>query len=367
MKKIRVMVVDDSAFMRKVISDIVSKTSFLEIAGTARDGNDALVKIKELKPDVVTMDVEMPGMDGIEAVGKIMKEQPTPIVMLSSLTHEGAEATVAALANGAVDFIPKPGPSISLNMHEIENELIEKILIASKINVARLKTNVRYTELPTQKKAEKIEQTSKPSLARTILGKQDFTIVLIGTSTGGPKALHEVVSRIDIASSAAAFLIVQHMPAGFTASLAARLNRLTDYTVKEAEDGEAISPGNIYIAPGGFQMEINAQGDKNRLNLKVHKGEQVTGHRPSVDALFLSAARKNYPKTVAVIMTGMGHDGMRGMIELKKNNCITIGEAEETCVVYGMPKSAIEAGCVDKVVPLEKIANEIKVAVNSMP
>ncbi|KJS23472.1 MAG: hypothetical protein VR72_01245 [Clostridiaceae bacterium BRH_c20a] len=354
MSRIRVLVVDDSAFMRKVISDIVIKDSNLELAGTARNGKDAIAKLSLLNPDVITLDVEMPEMNGLEALEKIMTIAPTPVIMLSSLTQAGADITIQALAKGAIDFVQKPGGSISLNIHEVEKEIVEKIILASKANLKQL-----YNP-PLSINVEKT-LVNKPFI-KNDSSQLGFPLVLIGTSTGGPKALHKLIENLKEITNAA-ILVVQHMPPGFTKSLAHRLDSLTHLEVKEGENGEEIKPGVVYIAPGNYQMEVKVKNICQPY-LYIHQGPLITGHRPSVDALFNSVAKTDINKVVAVIMTGMGHDGRDGLINLKQKNCISIAEAENTCVVYGMPKAAIQAGCVDKIVPLFNIPNEIIKSLN---
>lgn len=352
MSKIRVLVVDDSAFMRKVISDIINKDNDLELIGTARNGKDALKKLKVLNPDVITLDVEMPEMNGLEALEEIMSIKPIPIIMLSSLTKKGAEITIQALAKGAVDFVQKPGGTISLNLFEVEKELTTKIKLAYKANIKEVSEEIIVSKPQISPISPKLQGRKLP-----------FPLLLIGTSTGGPKALHKIFESFKQPLNAA-ILIVQHMPAGFTKSLAQRLNSLSIINVKEGEDGEKIQPGNAYIAPGNYQMEVKLDGYKNEPYLHIHQGPLVTGHRPSVDALFKSVAGLGICNVVAVIMTGMGHDGRDGMKELKANGSITIAEAEETCIVYGMPKAAIETGCVDKIVPLYHIHDQIIKSIN---
>lgn len=353
MSKIRVLVVDDSAFMRKVISDIINKDNNLELIGTARNGKDALSKLLTLNPDVITLDVEMPEMNGLEALEKIMSIKPTPIIMLSSLTKKGAEITIQALAKGAVDFVQKPGGTISLNLFEVEKELITKIKLAYQANIKEIsEENILVSKPPIS-----------PIIPKLQGRKLSFPLLLIGTSTGGPKALHKIFESFKQPLNAA-ILIVQHMPAGFTKSLAQRLNSISLIKVKEGEDGEKIQPGNAYIAPGNYQMEVKLDENKNEPYLYIHQGPQVTGHRPSVDALFKSVAGLGICNVVSVIMTGMGHDGRDGLKDLKANGSITIAEAEETCIVYGMPKAAIETGCVDKIVPLYHIHDQIIKSIN---
>ncbi|MFZ7104616.1 MAG: protein-glutamate methylesterase/protein-glutamine glutaminase [Peptococcaceae bacterium] len=350
MGPIGVLVVDDSAFMRKVISDIISRDSGLRVLGTARNGEDALDKLNILKPDVITLDVEMPKMNGLEALEKIMTIRPTPVIMLSSLTKAGADITIKALAKGAIDFIQKPGGSISLNIDVVAKELVQKIKLAHQVNIKQLIQPPLPTTPPLKLDLNELRSIRQSSVSL------NFPLVLMGTSTGGPKALHKVVENLPDNLNAS-FLVVQHMPPGFTKSLAQRLDNLSGYRVKEGENGEKVRPGYIYIAPGNYHMEIKLTDGKPALS--IHQGQQITGHRPSVDALFNSAVHTGIKHVIAVIMTGMGHDGRDGLVNLKKNGAITIAEKEETCIVYGMPKAAIGTGYVDKIVPLYNIAQEI--------
>jgi len=349
MLKKKVLVVDDSAFMRKVISDMINKDESLEVIGTARNGEDALRKIQQLKPDVITLDVEMPVMNGLEALHRIMTIQPTPVIMLSTFTKKGADITIEALANGAVDFVPKPGGPISLNIEEVEKELIQKIKIASQVKV-----NFTGTSKEFYKPLETVEPGQKTGSPMECNLK--FPLVLIGTSTGGPKALDIVLQSLP-ENLPAGVLIVQHMHPGFTRTLAERLDRSSPLKVKEAENGEKVLPGHAYVAPGDYHLEVELKNCEPFV--KLHQGPTVNGHRPAVDTLFNSVAEKGIKKVIAVIMTGMGYDGREGLVNLKKNGCYAIAEAQETCVVFGMPKSAIDTGCVDKVVPLPEIASGI--------
>ncbi len=353
MKPIRVLVVDDSAFMRKVISDIVNQAPGLEVVGIARDGADALKKIQDLKPDVITMDIEMPVLDGMSALEKIMQNNPVPVIMLSSLTREGAEKTMKALELGAVDFIAKPSGQISLDIDKIQNQLVEKIFIAAdtKNKIANISTSPRPI------------REIVPNLPRSKINldhKQLNKIVLIGTSTGGPKALQEVIPTLP-ASIDAAIMIVQHMPPGFTKSLAERLDSISRIKVKEAEQGEKVVPGCAYIAPGDSHMLVKSHGfgQERSLNIVLDKSPPRGGHRPSVDNMMESAAEQFWAHMVGVIMTGMGSDGAEGIKEIKGKKGKNIAEDKSSCIVYGMPKAAAETGTVDKVVPLNEIGDWI--------
>lgn len=352
MGKIRVLVVDDSSFMRKMIRDILETEPEIEVIDTARNGKDALEKTNRLKPDVITMDIEMPVMDGLTALKKIMEVNPTPVVMVSSLTKEGAEVTLEALELGAVEFIAKPGGSISLNLDDIKDQIIEKVKIASESKPRKEINNKIIVQIPSIRQ----ETHPDPLFVQKKKNILPFPVILIGTSTGGPRALHKVMDELS-KNIKAAILIVQHMPATFTKSLAMRLDSVSKFSVKEAEDGDEVKPGHAYLAPGGLQMGVIYLG--NQLKIKVNKDELVNGHRPSVDYLFNSFAEYNFSQIIAVILTGMGYDGRDGMVKLSNQGAITIAESEETSVVYGMPKAAVEANAVDIKAPLENIAFEI--------
>ena len=355
MKIITVLVVDDSAFMRKLITEYLSDHKGIEVIGSARNGRDAIEKIKERKPDVVTMDIEMPVMNGLEALKLIMEECPTAVIVLSSTSDEGAAGTMKAMEAGAFDFIPKPSGSISLDLHKIKQSLLDTVMEAGKANIEKLQAP-RRMQAPAVTKGEQapapVLRTSPPA------GK----LVLIGTSTGGPRALQTVISALP-ADLDAPVLIVQHMPAGFTKSLAGRLDSISALSVKEAENGETAQKGTAYIAPGGWHLTVKEKGSA--LVLCLDKSETKNGHRPSVDTLFESASALADYQKIAVIMTGMGSDGRNGLIKLKETpSTVSIAESEQTSIVFGMPRAAIAAGCIDKVIDLEKIAGSIAGYVN---
>jgi two-component system, chemotaxis family, protein-glutamate methylesterase/glutaminase len=356
--KIRVLIVDDSAFMRKLISDFLSEHPEIEVIGTARNGEDAIKKWRELRPDVLTLDVEMPKLNGLEVLKMIMKEQPLPVVMLSSTTREGADTTLQAIQAGAVDFVAKPSGSISIDLHKIKTELTQKVLSASKANLTKI--NIMKDSKSVGKKLESpIDLEMKPAgnVAARKIPRESKKIVCIGTSTGGPRALQQVVTSlpkdIDVP-----VLVVQHMPPGFTASLANRLDSLSQVRVKEAEDGEILIRGTVYIAPGGFHLKVKSVGST--LAISLSQSPPRNGHRPSVDVMFESISTiKNYSK-IAVIMTGMGSDGSKGLVEMKKNGTVkAIAESQDTSIVFGMPKAAIATNMVDEVANVENIAQSI--------
>lgn len=353
-KKINVLVVDDSAFMRKIISDFLSSDNRIEVIDTARNGEDALKKIKGNPPDVVTLDVEMPIMNGLDTLREIMGSHPLPVVMLSSTTHEGAENTLTAIEFGAVDFIEKPSGAISLDLYKVRDELIEKVINASEANLTKLRPKqdrVKEEGLRYQNKRGHVQDAVSPAHVNK------KKLICIGTSTGGPKALQEVLVNIPKRINAP-ILIVQHMPRGFTKSLASRLNSICDIQVKEAEHGEILQNGVAYIAPGGFHMKIKKLGSA----LTIHIDQSMTrnGHRPSVDVLFESVNEISGYEKIAVIMTGMGTDGSHVLSTMKATGDVKIiAESQDSCIVYGMPKAAVATNSVDVIVGLEQISEMI--------
>ncbi|MFX3674086.1 MAG: chemotaxis response regulator protein-glutamate methylesterase [Paenisporosarcina sp.] len=360
-EKKKLLIVDDSAFMRKLISDFFKDDTQITVIGTARNGKDALQKIKSLKPDVVTMDVEMPELNGIEALKRIMEDYPIPIVMLSSTTKTGTENTMLAMEYGAVDFVAKPSGTISLDLHKIKDELVTKITQAAQVSVIKIKK----TAIPREVQKVQVEKTVPIPINKTI-GKTverewlstRKKVVVLGTSTGGPRALQEVLSGLP-KNIKSPILIVQHMPAGFTKSLATRLDQLSEIHVKEAEQGDILHDGIAYIAPGGYHMEILQVGSNYVIDLDNLKAPRA-GHRPSVDVMFESVSQLNALDKVAVIMTGMGSDGTKGLIQLKQHGQVkAITESAETCIVYGMPKAAYESNLVDDVADVNDIAKTI--------
>lgn len=336
--------------MRKMITDLLEEDKRIQVIATARNGQDALEKIKQFNPDVVTLDVEMPVMNGLDALKKIMEVTPKPVIMVSSTTKEGAENTVLAMAFGAIDFIAKPSGAISLDLHKVQDELIEKVILAATVKLTKL--------LPTEKK-EKVDTTVQKALDRKHQKKLfDKKIIAIGTSTGGPKALQQVLTKLP-ENINAPILIVQHMPAGFTKSLAARLDSLSKVTVKEAEDGEVVKKGVAYIAPGGYHLKVRSIGTT--LAIQLDQSPPENGHRPSVDTMLNSLASISNYSIITVIMTGMGADGSKGLVKLKNTgDVVAIAEAEESSVVFGMPRAAIKTNKIDEVVHLNDIAASIE-------
>ncbi|QKS71418.1 chemotaxis response regulator protein-glutamate methylesterase [Paenalkalicoccus suaedae] len=341
---INVLVVDDSAFMRKMIGDMLDSEPDIHVVARARNGKDAVEKSLQYKPDVITMDVEMPIMSGLEALTHILKSHKIPVIMLSSLTKTGAETTIRAMELGAFDFIAKPSGSISLDIDKVKHELLDRVRIASKVPLSKLgKISVRSEPL----QISATQAQAKPT----------HTIVAIGTSTGGPKALQTVLRQLP-ENFPFPIMIVQHMPKGFTKSLAERLNSLCEIGVKEAEDGEILKKGIAYIAPGGYHLKVRGVGTS--VAIRLDQDELVSGHRPSVDAMFMSLADAKVKRVIAITMTGMGSDGKKGLIQLKESlHTIAIAESEQTCVVFGMPRAAISTQLVDEVADLDSIASTL--------
>ena len=371
---IKILVVDDSAFMRKVLSDLFKSQPDFEVVDIGRNGAEAVEKVKQHSPDVVTLDVEMPVMDGLTALEQIMAVKPTPVVMVSSLTKAGADATIKALSLGAVDFVAKSAGSIS-RIDEIEKDLLQKCREAAGVSGNRLRATVAAVKpviLPERTApaapekplmVEKVLTVDKaaPSMTRTtsvssVISGVDDWIVAIGTSTGGPRALQEVLTRLP-GNLPCPTVIVQHMPPGFTKSLAERLNTLSELTVKEAADNDKLVAGTVYIAPGDFHLTLRRE--TSGTYVKLNKEPAIGGLRPAVDPMMVSVAETYGTKSVGVILTGMGHDGAKGMQAIKRLQGRTIAEDQSTSVVFGMPKAAIEAGVVDSILPLQQVAEGI--------
>ncbi len=352
MSIVRAMVIDDSAFMRKVIMNLLQEKGTIEVIATARNGKDALAQLETITPDVITLDVEMPVMNGLEFLSVLMKGKKIPTVMLSSLTSQGAVETLRALELGAVDFITKPSGSISLDIDKLQAEIVEKVENAAKIDISKLQSekSIKNTLRPIQ-----IKRT-----VNTMIPKQIQEIVAIGTSTGGPRALQEVLTKIP-ADFPAPIFIVQHMPPGFTKSLADRLNSICQIEVREASHLERVETGVAYIAPGNKHMSIDVQDG----HLHIYLDQEMpprSGHRPSVDVLFESIASIEKIRKYIVIMTGMGSDGSRGLQAIKEKDSrdvIAIAEDESTCVVYGMPRSAVQLGLIDQSIQLDRIGDKL--------
>ena len=338
-ERIRVLVVDDSALMRKLIPAILARDSSIEVVGTAMDGAFALKKIEELQPDVVTLDLEMPRMDGMEMLRLIMHRAPLPIILFSTHSKEGGYATLKALALGAVDFLAKPRDAAAGGLEEIADQLIAKIKIAKHAAKRKLPPVTVKEELP------RLTKASRPALPPR-------RVIAVGISTGGPNALQFMLSQIpsDFLST---ILVVQHMPEGFTEMFARRLDECCPVEVQEAKSGDLLISGRVLICPGNRHMMVRRmpRGDMAVLS----DGAPVNGHRPSVDVLFHSVAQEFGPTAVGVLMTGMGEDGAEGLGAVKAAGGMTIAQSEDSCVVSGMPRAAIVKGHVNKIVPLDSI------------
>lgn len=342
MEKIKVLVVDDSAFMRKIISEMLNEDSEIEVTGTAKDGKEALKYTIENSPDVITLDLEMPGLNGLQTLKYIMDEKPTPVIMLSAYTQKGADITMQALEQGAFDFVCKPSGEISIDIKKIQKELIEKIKLAKTVDIKKIKIY----------EAEKIKDTLKEK--KTELKNE--VLVIIVSSTGGPKALSDVIPKLP-RDLDAGFLVIQHMAPGFTTSLANRLNSQSLLEVKEAENGDEIKPCRVLIAPGNFHMEIKKEDNIYRVEL--NQKPPRLGVRPCADITILSAVKNFEGKIVCVILTGMGKDGALGAEKVKEKNGIVIAQDKETSVIFGMPKAVIDKGLADKIVSIDTVAATI--------
>ncbi|MBU0502205.1 MAG: chemotaxis response regulator protein-glutamate methylesterase [Candidatus Margulisbacteria bacterium] len=334
--------------MRKKISDMVNSDQGLEVVGTAKNGNEAVKETILLKPDVVTLDLAMPKLDGLSALGYIMSELPTPVIIVSAYSKPGAPETFTALEYGAVDFISKPVGTISMNIDDIKQELILKIKIAAKVDMSKIKLKLA------SKDKKKIPQAK----ASTKFNK----IVVIGASTGGPRALSELIPKLP-ANLPAAVIVVQHMPPDFTAAFSARLDMDSLLRVKEAAEGDVIEAGKVLVVPGDYHLELCEKG--NKIVVALNKKPKVCNIRPSINVTMKSAAALYGDKVIGVILTGMGEDGVDGLAEIKRLGGKTIAEDKSTAIIYGMPAVAAKRGVADQILPLYSIADEIVKLVNN--
>ncbi len=348
MKRIRVLIVDDSALMRQVLTILLSKDPDIEVIGVAPDPYIAREKIKALNPDVLTLDVEMPKMDGLTFLEKLMRGHPMPVVMVSSLTEAGCLTTLRALELGAVDFITKPKIDLREGMEELAQDIIAKVKAAAVAIVKRQPSGVRREMTP-------LAPHTSPLTFRGAMIKTTDTIIAIGSSTGGTEAVKEVLEVLP--PNTPPILITQHMPERFTKTWADRLNGLCRISVKEAEDGDSVLPGHAIIAPGSYHMTLARSGA--RYTVRINQDPPVNRHRPSVDVMFESVAQYAGGNAVGVILTGMGGDGAKGLLAMKQAGAFTIAQDEASCVVFGMPKEAIKLGGAERVLPLTDIASAI--------
>ncbi len=337
-EKIRVLIVDDSSFVRKALARIFSSDPLLEIAGTAGSGQEALEKVVVLAPDVITLDIMMPGMDGLETLKAIMEIRPTPVLMLSQLTQRGTELTLKALDLGAMDFVDKSSANI-MDFFELAREIRTKV--HSMVDGRPLKTGVG---------------ADIRSSAEVAGGRGLVDVVAIGASTGGPVALQMILPRFPKGISFS-ILVVQHMPPGFTGPLAKRFDMLCDIPVREAREGDAVRPGEVLIAPAGLHMTVRSMAGHASVTLGLEPQDEI--HRPSIDVLFASVARSFGRRAVGVILTGMGSDGAVGLKAIKEEGGVAIAQDEATSAIFGMPRAAAEKGAVDKMLPVTSIAEEI--------
>jgi two-component system chemotaxis response regulator CheB len=369
MAKTRVVVVDDSALVRSLLTEIINRQPDMECVGTATDPLVAREMIRNLNPDVITLDVEMPRMDGLDFLSRLMRLRPMPVVMVSTLTERGAEVTLKALELGALDFVAKPKIGITDGLKQLAEDITEKIRAASKAHIRRMVvptvTTVPQTTSALGSAAEALHaQTSRPGASRTAAAPPERPsptpigrlstekIIFIGASTGGTEATKDVL--INLPADCPAVMITQHMPAGFTKSYAARLDSLCRIRVAEARDGERVLPGHAYLAPGGFHLSVERSGAN--YIARVTEGEPVNRHKPSVEVLFNSAARVVGPNALGVMLTGMGADGAKAMLAMRDAGSFNIAQDEASCVVFGMPKEAIAQGAAHEVLSLNRIA-----------
>jgi two-component system chemotaxis response regulator CheB len=357
--KIRVLVVDDSAFMRKVLQGIISSDSALEICGEAKDGREAVEQCDLLKPDVVSMDINMPRMDGLEATELIMSRNPRPILIVSSESREGAEVTLKALQLGAIDFVAKPSGAIDLDMSSVREELCRKLKMAAKVRVVRTATRAKVPQKEAESSLEALSGKSRES-GNGARGAGRFPMVVVASSTGGPATLMKFAPLFP-ADFPGAVVLVQHMPGSFTTQFSQQLAEVSRMKVKEAEAGEIIVPGQIYVCPGTHHMKISATG-----RIVLDDGPRISGYRPCADLLFESAAAYSGPNTIGVVLTGMGNDGSKGVKAIKAAGGFTIAQDESTAVIFGMPQEAIKTGAIDVVHPADDIFGAIEKRVLQM-
>ena len=347
MAKTKVVVVDDSALVRSLLAEIINRQPDMECIGAAADPLAAREMIRNLNPDVITLDVEMPKMDGIDFLSKLMRLRPMPVVMVSTLTERGAEVTLKALELGAIDFVAKPKIGVADGIRLLAQDITDKIRIASKAHIRRAP--------PPAPAGATAAAAPKPVTMASLGRASTEKIIFIGASTGGTEATKDVL--INLPADSPAVVITQHMPPGFTRSYAARLDGLCKIRVKEAQDGERILPGHGYIAPGGLHLTVERSGAN--YIARVQDGDPINRHKPSVEALFLSAAKVVGPNAIGIMLTGMGADGARAMKVMKDAGAYNYCQDEASCVVFGMPREAIAAGAADEVLPLNQIAAKV--------
>jgi two-component system chemotaxis response regulator CheB len=354
MNPIKVMVVDDSAVVRQVVTGLLDADPGIHVTAAVADPLLAIERLKQQWPDVIVLDVEMPRMDGITFLRKIMQERPTPVVICSTLTEKGAKTTLEAMAAGAVSIVTKPKIGLKQFLADSSDDLVATVKAAARANVKRLAMRAHAGPLPSPPTKNTADVILAPCTARAMTQTTE-RVVAIGTSTGGTQALEEVLTALPRVSPG--ILIVQHMPEKFTAAFAARLNGLCEITVKEAESNDRVLPGRALIAPGGRHVVLKRSGAQ--YFVEVVDGPLVNRHRPSVDVMFRSVAKSAGVNALGMIMTGMGDDGAAGLLEMRTAGARTVAQDEESCVVFGMPKEAIKRGAVERTLPLSAMAQEI--------
>jgi two-component system, chemotaxis family, protein-glutamate methylesterase/glutaminase len=356
-KKYRVLVVDDSAFMCKVLESIFNADSQLQVVGRAKDGREAITLSESLKPDVITMDLNMPHMDGLQATAEIMTNNPRPIVIVSSESKEGASSTLKALELGAIDFVTKPSSGVDLDMQSVKEELLRKVRVAAKVRVVRTASRIANAIQAPQKNAPALAAEFKSSRPSLVVENSDlrFPIVVLGASTGGPATVMRLAPGFT-REFPAAIILVQHMPASFTTQYALQLSEFTGIRVKEAEPNEPIQPGTLYICPGGQHMRITSTG---RAELDANSG-RIEGYLPNIDVTMESVASYAGAMGIGVVLTGMGSDGARGARAIKNAGGYVLAQDEATSVIFGMNAEAIKAGVVDQVLSIDDIYSAIE-------
>ncbi|MDT8318192.1 MAG: chemotaxis response regulator protein-glutamate methylesterase [bacterium] len=348
MKRIKVLVIDDSAFNRRTISDMLEKSSDIEVVGTANDGEEGLKKAFSLKPDVITLDLEMPKMDGFTFLRILMAKMPMPVIVVSSRDDDAN--VFKALEFGAVDFLAKPTARISKDLLNIEKDILSKVKVVSELKMDNLRKRIGDNR-PTVAAPAKALLSDLQHMQRG-----DFDLLAIGSSTGGPPALQSIFTVLP-KDLPLAIVVSQHMPPGFTRAFADRLNRLSNVAIKEAEEGDLIEKGRVLIAPGGAHMTFSRRKNEVIVNISPKRSEDM--YAPSVDRMFSSAAKAFEGRSIGLVLTGMGSDGKKGVVDIKNSKGYIMAESEETAIVYGMPNEAVKTGMVDKILPLDQIAEEI--------
>jgi len=347
-EKIRVLIADDSAFMRKVVLSILESDGAFEVVGEARDGRETVEKAAKLKPHVITMDINMPHMDGLEATEIIMATEPRPILIVSSESKDGAKATLRALELGAIDFVAKPSGGIDLDMSSVREELVRKLRLASKVRVVR-----NLARSPVQTVSPRPDQPPMEIAARFQMTRAGLPLAVLAASTGGPATLMKLIPQF-AAGFPGAVLVVQHMPGNFTPQFAEQLAAVSPLPVKQAENGEILRAGQVYVCPGDSHLRVVPPG-----RVELDTGERIAGYRPCIDVTLESVAALAGSNASVAILTGMGNDGARGVMAIQENGGLVVAQDEATSVIFGMPSEAIKTGAVEYVLPLEQIAGAI--------